>query len=296
VSDLLLLGLFGYLAFAHVRNGPLFALLAFGPAAVAATRALDRLPAAAGAAAAALALAAVTGVFVRSSEWGWRPYPDIFPSATADFILRHRPSGRLLNDMRSGGYLAWRLYPDYLVSVDGRTYYGQDLAMEVSDRVLGAEPGWRETVERYGVSMVATSPVNFMSGALPRVVFELDRDPAWMPVVADVTGLLFVRRSALPGALALPRERVWSLVRYLAGELAEVLPRSPEVYLTQGTASFRLHDFARAAKDFARYCELAPGDRETAALAQKLAAAAAGDRAALLFAEALFAQSGAPGP
>ena len=294
-SDVLLLAFFGYLAFAHVRNVALFALVAFGPASMALTRGFARLPSRVGVGGASASLAAATALFLRSPEWGWKPYSDIFPSGTADFILAHRPPGRIVNEMRNGGYLAWRLHPDYLVSVDGRTYYGQDLPMELSGRVLNAEPGWRETVDRYGVTMVATSPVNFMSGELPRAIFELDRDPAWMAVVADVSGVLFVRRGAVDEHLALPRERVWLRVRQVADELAPLMPQSPGVFLTQGMASFRLRDFQRAARDFVRYGQLVPEDRATAALGRLLLDAVAGDRTAMESVEALYARSMQPG-
>ncbi|MGH9903912.1 MAG: hypothetical protein ACRD68_19045, partial [Pyrinomonadaceae bacterium] len=42
------------------------------------------------------------------------------PTAAVDFIMARRPPGPLYNDYTWGGYLIWRLYPEYRVYIDGR--------------------------------------------------------------------------------------------------------------------------------------------------------------------------------
>lgn len=288
-SDVLLVVAFGYLAFAHMRNGALFAIVTFGPAAVALTKGLHRLSLPFQIGVALASLATVSVAFLTSLQWGIGAYPDFLPAGTADFIQAHRPPGNIGNELGHRGYLAWRLYPDYLVSADGRILR-RDRAIEISDRILSGQPGRHDVARYYGGTMVEATPVNFVSGQLSGAVAALDRSPDWVPVVADLASVLYVKRGLVPDALDLPRERVWSLVRYVADGLAPLMSDAPAVYLTRGTANFKLHDFARAALDFGRYSNLVPSDQEASAFARQLAAAVAGDDAAKRLVEERYAQ------
>jgi len=58
---------------------------------------------------------------------------DVFyPRGAAEWIARERPPGPILHHMADGGYLIWRLYPDYPVMVDGRLeVFGPDRFIEL---------------------------------------------------------------------------------------------------------------------------------------------------------------------
>jgi hypothetical protein len=45
----------------------------------------------------------------------------ILPAKAADWIVANRPEGKLFNSYNWGGYLLWRLWPDYPIYADGRT-------------------------------------------------------------------------------------------------------------------------------------------------------------------------------
>jgi hypothetical protein len=279
VSDVLLVAGFGFLAVLYVRNLTLFALAAFAPVCLAADLALRRLPRLRIAAPAALVLSCA--VLVAAPTWGAGPAPGRFPEETADFILRHRPPGRLFNQLHTGGYLAWRLLPGYPVALDGRNYYGVNAALRYVDSVSELQDGWREQLERYGVTLVATPGVRPGSGRLLPFVAELAADPDWVLAVTEPAGMLFVRREAFPaGAVPLSKERVWPQV------LAETagLDASARARFARGVAYFKLRDYPRAAAEFTAYRAAFPEDREAAELLALLDASLRGDpgaRAAL---------------
>ena len=62
---------------------------------------------------------------------------DIFyPVKAVDWIEHHRPPGPICHHMADGGYLIWRLYPDYKVMVDGRLeVFGEEefVSLQFSD-------------------------------------------------------------------------------------------------------------------------------------------------------------------
>lgn len=282
-SDVLLVLGFGYLALSYVRNLTLFALVVYGPACVAVERLLARFPRLRLAAPASLAIAAA--ILVAAPTWGAGEAPGRFPAATAEFILRHRPPGRLFNQLHTGGYLAWRLLPRYEVAIDGRNYYGVNAPLRYVDSVSELQDDWQEQLDRFGVTLVATPGVRLGSGRLIPLAAELEADPRWELAVVEPAGMLFVRRDALPAGVApLPKHLVWSQV------LAETtgLDRAPRARFSRGVAYFKLHDFPRAAAEFAAYRAARPEDREAAELAGLLEASARGDAGATAALEALY--------
>lgn len=282
-SDALLVLGFGYLAFSYVRNLTMFALVAYGPVCMAADAALRRFPRLRLAAPAPLVVAAA--LLVAAPTWGAGALPGRYPADTAAFLERYQPPGRLFNQLHTGGYLAWRLLPRYQVALDGRNYYGVSAALRFVDSVSEIQDGWREQLERFGVTLIATPGVRLGSGRLIPLVSELEGDPAWALVVAEPAGMLFVRRDVLPpGVAPLPKDRIWTQV------LAETtgLGAQPRARFSRGVAYFKLHDFPRAAAELAAYRAAAPGDQEAAQIADLLQASVRGDAAASAALEDLY--------
>jgi hypothetical protein len=95
-----------------------------------------------------------------------------YPSAGAEYVREHFAGRRMFNDYNSGGYLIYQLYPEVPVFVDGRTdFYGNDLLKDYF-RIVHAEPGWAELLQRYGVEVV------LIDKQLP-LAKDLDADPSW---------------------------------------------------------------------------------------------------------------------
>lgn len=282
-SDVLLVAGFGLLAVLYLRNLTLFVFATIGPACLAADAAIRRLPRLRLAGPALLVASAA--VLVVSPTWGAAELPGRFPRETADFILRHRPPGRLLNQLHTGGYLAWRLLPHYQVALDGRNYYGVNAALRYVDSVLEIQDGWREQLDRFGVTLIATPGVRLASGRLVPLAAELERDPGWVLAVVEPAGMLFVRRDAFPaGASPLPKESIW---RHVLAD-TEGLEDRPRARFSRGVAFFKLHEFPRAAAEFAAYRAAFPEDREAAQLADLLQASVRGERGATAALEDLY--------
>jgi hypothetical protein len=110
------------------------------------------------------------------------------PTGAADYILAHHPSGPLYNPYQWGGYLAWRLYPDYGIYVDGRTDLYGDAFLDEYLRLEAGSPEWAGVLERRGVRLMlveAHSPLAALAAA----------DPQWVRIYHDPTADVFQRRS-----------------------------------------------------------------------------------------------------
>jgi hypothetical protein len=109
-----------------------------------------------------------------------------FPAAAVDFILAQRPPQPIYNEYVWGGYLIWRLYPEYRVYIDGRAdVYGDRLVEEWLD-IHDGKTRWRESLDRYGIRTVLIKPDIALASLLRQ-------DSGWQRVFEDEEAVIFVR-------------------------------------------------------------------------------------------------------
>ncbi len=78
--------------------------------------------------------------------------PTRFPAAAADFILRTKPEGNMYSSDQFGGYLIYRLHPQFKVFVDGRSdFYRQGSVLDDYDRIATLKPQWSGLLEKYDI-------------------------------------------------------------------------------------------------------------------------------------------------
>jgi len=204
LGDLLVLAVFVHLALQAVRNIPLFVIVLlpllgrvladtaprWTPALIAARDWVRRR----------LAVAVAAAVAVPVVAWWSLPLGSLgefvprlgvaptFPAGAVEFLKRERPPGPLFNDYGWGGYLIWRLYPDYRVWIDGRVavYGPQHLAEFVE--MIDVRPRWRETLDRRGIGLV-------LIRARSTLAFFLRVSPEWEVLYEDPVAVLFGRRA-----------------------------------------------------------------------------------------------------
>jgi len=98
-----------------------------------------------------------------------------FPVDGADWIAENEPPGELYNPYQWGGYLIWRLTPDYAgrtinvrVFVDGRAdLYGDEFLLDYL-RLAAATPDWDETLASWNVSTALVQKEGPLSEAMSR--------------------------------------------------------------------------------------------------------------------------------
>jgi hypothetical protein len=109
-----------------------------------------------------------------------------FPTAAADWVETEHPDGRMFNYFPWGGYLLYRLWPEYQVFIDGQTdFYGEALTREY-ENVITVSDGWQQTLDRYQVDWVIIPPQE-------RLAEILDQESNWRVVYKDTTAVVFVR-------------------------------------------------------------------------------------------------------
>lgn len=110
----------------------------------------------------------------------------LLPLKAVAFVTAARPAGPMFNSYNWGGYLAWKLYPDYPVFVDGRTdLYDNELLSEYL-RTARGQVGYQAVLDRYGLNLVVIEPASLLAG-------QLRIDPGWTLAYSDEAAVVFER-------------------------------------------------------------------------------------------------------
>jgi hypothetical protein len=183
-----------------------------------------------------------------------------FPIAEAEFIRDQKLPTKLFNSYSAGGYLMWKLYPDYLVFWDGRQ--GSERHWEDGLRITYGASDWRALLDEHGINTVVTDVCSQIDGRRIPIAERLRRDPAWALVMVGDTHMVFVRRSSVDAAWLAqfeqaPVEGERAVLR-AARQIATTSPPRPAAYLEIAAASAALRDLDQARQALAIYLQFVP--------------------------------------
>jgi len=131
----------------------------------------------------AVAGGSVAGVAIIPDRFDEKAFP---VRATAE-ARKAGLGGRMFSHFVWGGYLMHE-WPEQRVFIDGGTdHYGEKLFNEYI-QVWNLDPGWREVLKRWDISLVLVPPAS-------RLADELIRDQGWRVWHCDSTAVL-IRRPA----------------------------------------------------------------------------------------------------
>jgi hypothetical protein len=112
---------------------------------------------------------------------------DAFPEEAVRELRAGRWPGRLYHDYIWGGYLAWELYPQRRVFVDGRAEVFYRSGAFDDEMVLHrVAEGWPKVLDRRGIEVVLTQRQGALAAAL-------DRHTGWRREFAGAAEAVFVR-------------------------------------------------------------------------------------------------------
>jgi hypothetical protein len=140
-----------------------------------------------------IAFGGTTLVFSFSQlEYGIGMTEHKFSFPAAEFLRKNPVPGMMFNFFDIGGFLDWKLYPQALTFIDGRTY-NQEVFME-HQVVTGAMSGWEKVLEKYGINYIVLKSMD-SSGMILPIVPVLANAPDWALVFSDGLFVVFVRNA-----------------------------------------------------------------------------------------------------
>ena len=117
--------------------------------------------------------------------------PTRFPEKATEFIMNKSPSGNIFNHFNWGGYLIWKLYPDYKVFIDGRTLNPK--ALNHYTYMLWDKSRAGSLFDLYGIKTIIIPPANPFTGEAYELVKFLDKEKQWINIYKDETSLIYIR-------------------------------------------------------------------------------------------------------
>jgi hypothetical protein len=108
-----------------------------------------------------------------------------FPLSAISFLRENRLPAPLFNSYNWGGYLIWKLYPEYRVYVDGRAdLYGDKFLDQFAGTYEISNPSWQVPMGEWGIRTVLLPPDAPLASALRLT-------PSWKEVYADSQAVIF---------------------------------------------------------------------------------------------------------
>jgi tetratricopeptide (TPR) repeat protein len=127
-----------------------------------------------------------------------------FPERAVDFLQREKLSANVFNGYSLGGYLLWRLPPEYPDYIDGRALpFGPQLFFRAYD--LGVEPpdsaAWRQEADARGINTILVSLARYDGITLFPQLPAFCQNQMWRPEYLDEVSAIFVRRTPQTSSL-----------------------------------------------------------------------------------------------
>lgn len=206
------------------------------------------------------------------------------PEGAARWIEEHRPVDNMWNSPPFGGYLAWRLYPDVRILMDGRHGLAYDLADVTAIDASEQDPAaFASLVEAHHIEWAVTRAFEGVASGVP-----LAASSDWSMVFLDDVAAVYVRRDGPDAPLAAtgyvllrhlsPPEQILSLAVQggkVAAELAhdgalaaEQAPGSPRSMFLGACGAIAIRDAPLFQAYVDHLSTLAPGHPALGALRQ----------------------------
>ena len=121
-----------------------------------------------------------------------------YPERAVEFLQREHLPGNVFNGYSLGGFLTWRLFPEYRDYIDSRAlpfgpqlfFRAYDLSVEPPD-----SPAWQREAEARGINAILVPLARYQGMTLFPQLNSFCRSQSWRPVYLDEVSAIFIRRT-----------------------------------------------------------------------------------------------------
>lgn len=182
------------------------------------------------------------------------------PAGAVDFIEKNNLPPQVMNPYEWGGYMMFRLYPEYKVFSDSRM-----LDYDAYGKYFDAMGGEAAALDKWGINTVTVYPVNPVTKEIYGVLFSLLRDDEWELVYSDEISVVFVRKDAMPPLPALDKKEFLLSLVEAVGIWAKTDPENVKPHLLLGEIHAMLDDLAKAEENFFDALRIDPENKDASA-------------------------------
>jgi tetratricopeptide (TPR) repeat protein len=192
-----------------------------------------------------------------------------YPSGAVAFIQKNKLPVNMFNLYNWGGYLVWKLYPDYRVFFYGRTL--NETAFFHYNQIIGAVKGktpdmplWKRLLDAHNVNFILTSAVSSNGNIIP-IVDVLYLSNEWKLVYADGKSMIFLKdlpaNQSIIQRYQLSKEEIGSEIISECERGIEDTPATWGYYETLGYMYMKKNRFHDALRMFRKYLAMNPNNK-----------------------------------
>lgn len=189
---------------------------------------------------------------------------NFYPEKASRFILKNHLPQILYNNFDWGGYLMWRLYPEYLVFTDGR---GSSLEhFEASIRIDNGMENINTITDKYGINTIITGTCFQDSGGPLKSIEQLINNNSWALIYKDEVAVIFIRKTEqfkhIWEKLQIPSILAYETMISEAKRLQETRFAPPRALRTLGMASMSLGRYKDSLQYYQSYLNQNPENKQ----------------------------------
>jgi hypothetical protein len=133
-----------------------------------------------------------------------------YPIAATEFVREHNLEKNIYNTYDWGGYMAFKLYPDYLMFWDGRQNSAE--MFQLGWNVMAGKPNWQKILDKFSVKTIVTRASTIDTGQKYPLLDRLRVNLDWSLVFNTESSMVFVKRGSVSDRwlkrYAKPKERM----------------------------------------------------------------------------------------
>lgn len=168
----------------------------------------------------------------------------VLPVKSADFLTDNGLPPPVFNPYEWGGYLIWRLYPQYKVFVDARM-----MDYSVYEKYRFAKQGEKTALfNEYGINTVVFYTTHHFS--IPGIILSLLTDREWRLVYFDGMSTVFVRTDLVPALPSIKKEALLGSLFMFAYSEIKKSPQSSRGYNELGNIYSAIGQWDKAKEYF----------------------------------------------
>ena len=128
-----------------------------------------------------------------------------FPERAVQFLQREKPPGNIFNGYSLGGFLTWRLYPEYRDYIDSRALpFGPELFFRAYDLAAGPpdSAAWTHEADARGINAIVAPISRYQGMTVFPQLHNFCHSKSWTPVYLDEVSVVILRRTPETEGLA----------------------------------------------------------------------------------------------
>ncbi len=154
---------------------------------------------------------ALVGIFILATGFFWYLWNPVYhvygtfetglrswhyPIAATEFVRQNKLPKNIYNTYDWGGYMAFKLYPEYLTFWDGRQTSPE--MFKQGWQVMSGKPDWEDILNKFDVKTIVTRASTIDTGQKYPLLDRLAVHPDWYLVFQTESSMVFVKRSSVP--------------------------------------------------------------------------------------------------